>query len=202
VYPITNPESDELLQLHPLPDNADRVAVRQAVDAAIREYVGGAERDQRIRDVLLRIKRHIDSRVFQKLCQDILELKNLSPDSQAEAALRQLLTQVRSRAGARAANYHPTARRERFMTTVALAWAGPGKGTLSIYADGSFVGFLAAIYERVEGRTLDGAGVKRFAKRRRDFLNSISEVLSASSNMRIDESGVYVLDADGQWKPD
>jgi hypothetical protein len=203
VEPITEREWGKLLC--PLPDSADRVAVRQALEAAIRDYVDGADRDQRLRDVLRRIERHADSQNARNLCRDILELENLSPDSQAEAALRQLLPQVRSHVKALAAVYLSTKRRSRFMTAIARIWTDLGKGELRISETGPFVDFLSSICVRVdENRSLNGAGVKKFVKRerdRRDFLNSISEVLSASANMWIDEDLVYVVDASGQRKP-
>jgi hypothetical protein len=51
------------------------------------------------------------------------------------------------------------------MTGISLIWTGPGKGKLPISETGPFVEFLAAIYARVEGRSLDGAGAKKFVKR-------------------------------------
>jgi hypothetical protein len=187
VEAITEPKWSELLML--LPDDADQVAVRQAVEVAIREYVGGADRDQRLRDVLQRIERHADSQTVRKLRQDILELEKLSPDSQAEAALRQLLIQVRSQAKVRAAVYLSTNRRSRFMAQIAVIWTNVAKGKLPISEDSRFVDFLAAIYERVESRPLTGDGVKKFVRRekaRRDVLNSIKEVWRAEGKMRID----------------
>jgi hypothetical protein len=187
VEAITEPEWSELLLL--LPDDADQVAVRQAVEAAIREYVGGTDRDQRLRDVLRRIGHHADSQTVRKLIREILELEKLSPDSRAEAVLRQLLTQVRSEAKVRAAVYLSTKRRNRFMAQIAVIWTNVAKGKLPISEASWFVDFLSAIYERVEGRPLTGVGVKKFVRRekaRRDVLNSIKEVWRAKGNMRID----------------
>jgi hypothetical protein len=187
VEAITEPEWSELLLL--LPDDADQVAVRQAVEAAIRDYVANAPRDQRLLDLFRRIERRADSPTVRKLCQDMLELEKLSPDSQTEPAMRQQLTQLRSRAKVRAAVYLSTNRRGRFMSQIAVIWTNVAKGKLPISEGSPFVDFLAAIYERVEGRSLTGVGVKKFVRRekaRRDVLNSIKEAWRAEGKMRID----------------
>jgi hypothetical protein len=199
--PITNPEWGELLR--PLPDNANRVAVRQALEPAIREYVDGAAGERQWHEAWKEIARHANSQGVAKFCRAIavLKLQNFPLDPQVEELLRvaSLLMQTHSRAKVVAALYLPTNRRSRFMTAISLIWTNVAKGKLSIYEDSPFVDFLAAIYERVEGRTLDRSGVKKFVGReraRRAFLNSIKLELSASTNMLIDEAKVHVVRPD------
>jgi hypothetical protein len=204
VEPITEREWGKLLQA--LPDNADPIAVRQAVEAAIRDYVGGADRDQHWREAWKQVAHHAGSQGVAKFCQALLKLQNFPLDPQVEELLRlaPLLMQIHSQAEVRAAVYLTTQRRARFMMAIARIWTDLGKGELRVSETGPFVDFLTSICERVdEDRSLNGAGVKKFVRRekaRSDFLNSIKLELSGSSNMLINEAEVYVLDASGQRK--
>lgn len=209
---ISEKEWVELLR--PLPLDADRVAVYRAIEVAIGEYIGGADRDRRLHDIWQQIGRDAGSQIvsrFRKYCETVLQLE-MFPDPETKALLSHVagLEQAlgnaplptRVEADARRAVHLATARRGRFMSGVALAWTGPGKGQLSISEAGPFVRFLSSIYERViEGQSLNGAGVKKFVKReqaRRVVLNSIAVTSAVRAGMRVDETKITLRDAPGQ----
>jgi hypothetical protein len=124
------PNEDEWRDLLRLPPDADRVAVRQAIEAAVCEYINDAGRDEQLRAVYLQIRRAAGSRQVEKLCQAILQLKNFPLDPATEAMLRQVeaLRRLHSDAELRATIYLVTSRRGRFMSRLSLAWTGPGRG--------------------------------------------------------------------------
>jgi hypothetical protein len=143
--PPDEPGWRDLLQ--GLPPDADRVAVRQAIEAAVHEYINDAGRDEQLRAVYLQIGRAAGAQAFEKFCQAILELKNFPLDPGAEAMLRHVerLRQIRSDAESdaelRAAVYLSTVRRGRFMSRLSLAWTGPGRagqGESANFRNGTF----------------------------------------------------------------
>jgi hypothetical protein len=203
-WPPTDEEWGEVLQ--PLPPAADRSSVQQAVEAAVREYLKEADQDQRLREVYRRIGRYAGSQGMKKVCQAILQLKGFPIDSVAEGLLRQVEPnmQIHGQAKVRAAIHLTTARDGRLMSRLSLVWTGPGKGKLPISETGPFVEFFSSIYRRVFRRPIDGSGVKRFVRRewaRREILTTIKLNWAGQGGFKIDESGVYVIDARGQRKP-
>jgi hypothetical protein len=155
------PNEDEWRDLLRLPPDADRVAVRQAIEAAVCEYINDAGRDEQLRAVYLQIRRAAGSRQVEKLCQAILQLKNFPLDPATEAMLSRL----------------------------SLAWTGPGRGDLPISETGPFVDFMVAITALVFSRPLDGSGVKRFASReraRRATLRVLDQLFAGEGGMNVD----------------
>jgi hypothetical protein len=188
-WPPGEEEWHELLK--GLPPEADRLAFRQAIESAAREYIDDADRDKQLLAVYREIKRIAGLQQLEKLCQAILRLKNFPLDPQTEATLRQVeaLKRVRSDADLRAVFYLSTSRRGRFMSRLSLAWTGPGRGDLPISETGSFVEFMATITALVFSRPLDGSGVKRFARReraRRATLQILNHVLAGAGVMKVD----------------
>jgi hypothetical protein len=185
------PNEDEWRDLLRLPPDADRVAVRQAIEAAVCEYINDAGRDEQLRAVYLQIRRAAGSRQVEKLCQAILQLKNFPLDPATEAMLRQVeaLRRLHSDAELRATIYLVTSRRGRFMSRLSLAWTGPGRGDLPISETGPFVDFMVAITALVFSRPLDGSGVKRFASReraRRATLRVLDQLFAGEGGMNVD----------------
>jgi hypothetical protein len=200
MWPLDESGWRDLLQ--PLPRDADRAGVRQAIEAAVREYVDGANRDEQFRRLWLQIKRTAGSRQIEKLCRAILQLKTFPLDPVAEAMLRQVeaLARMRSDADLRAAIYLSTARRGRFMSRLSLVWTGMGKSDLPISDTGPFVDFMAAITALVFSRPLDGSAVKRFVKRekaRRETLLVLDQLFVGEGGIKADS---FVIDAAGQHK--
>jgi hypothetical protein len=200
-WPPDGEEWHELLK--GLPPEADRLAFRQAIESAAREYIDDADRDEQLRAVYQEIGRIAGLRQIDKLCQAILRLKNFPLDPQAEAMLRhgEALRQISSDADLRVTVYLLTSRRGRFMSRLSLAWTGPGRGDLPISETGPFVEFMVAITARVFLRPLDGSGIKRFAKReraRRATLRISDQILlGGAGDMKAD---AFVIDETGQQK--
>jgi hypothetical protein len=182
-----------------LPSHADQTAFCQAIEAAVREYVDGAPRDEQLREVYLQIKKQGGAVAIEKFCRAILELKKFPLDPIAEAMLQHVepLKQIQSAADLRAAFYLTTSRRGRFMSRLSLAWTGPGRGEMPISDAGPFVDFMVMIAARVFARPLDGYSVKRFAKReqaRRETLQVLNQLFAGQGGMKVD---AFVIDAFG-----
>jgi hypothetical protein len=204
-WPPTEREWRGLLQS--LPPDADRAAVRQAIKAAVREYVADEKRDPRLHDVWQRIAILSTKQKVTEFCRSILKLKDFPLDPDAEALLRHAdaFVKIRSQTKARAAIYLTTARRGRLMSCLSLAWTGPGKAKMPISETGLFAEFLCAVTARVLPPGLEGAGVKRFVKReraRRAVLRLLKERWRGRVDMTIGEDKVYLIDASGRRKPD
>jgi hypothetical protein len=205
MWPPDEAEWRELLRDLP-PDLSDkeRRAVQEAIEAAVREYIDDADRDEQLRSAYLQIKRVADSRQIQKLCQAILQLRDFPLDPGTEAMLRQAeaLARICSEADLRASLYLSMERRSRFMSRLSLAWTGPGRGDLPTSETGSFVDFMVAITGRVFPRPLDGSGIKRFVSRekaRRATLRILNQILTGQGGMKAD---AFLIDEAGQRKPD
>jgi hypothetical protein len=195
--------------LRPFPAVADRIGVRKAIEAAAQEYSGDEDRDRRVHEVFNKIARHADSlarsRSLNKLCADILQLRNFALDADAEAILRKVepLQHISREADVRAAVYLSTTRRGRLLSRLSLAWTGPGKGNLPISATGAFADFMSEITDYILPKALEGAGVKKFVKRekaRRDLLRVLHEKWGAQVKAAIDDSSVFLIDRSGQRK--
>ena len=202
MWPPQDREWHDLLQ--PLPADADRVGVREAVEAAVREYVDDADHDKQHHSLWLEIGRAAGSRQVEKLCRLVLQLENFSRDPVAESLLQLVafLRWLRTDAGLRAAVYLASTRRGRFMSRLSLAWTGPGRGDLPISEAGPFVDFIADVPGRVLDRPLDSAGVKKFVRReraRRAALRVLDQRFECECKMKVD---AFVFDSSGHRKSD
>jgi hypothetical protein len=167
--------------LRPLSADADRAAVRKAVEEAAREYVEHADRERRWRHVWTQVGRRDGLRNFQEFCQRILQLRDFPLDPGTKALLSQveLLGRMRPYADIRAAVLVSIRRRARFMSCLASAWTGPGKGQLSTTDSQRFVDFIRPIYECVSGRSISSFRIKQFMtqeKVRRAMLSLLEEI--------------------------
>jgi hypothetical protein len=104
-WPPNEREWPELLRALPL--DADRPVTRRAIEAAVQEYLGDADRDERLRAVYQQIEHQSGARSVDKLCEAILQLNNFPLDADAEALLRNVehLKRMRPLAEVRATIY-------------------------------------------------------------------------------------------------
>jgi hypothetical protein len=186
------------------PPSADRTAFRQAIEAAVHEYIHDADRDKQLWGLYKRIRRLAGSQKLEELCRSILQLKNFPLEPDAEKMLRHVeaLRQIGPEAKLRATVYLSITRRGRFMSRLSLAWTGPGRGDLPISETGPFVDFVVAITARVFSRPLDGSGVKKFVRRergRRDMLKILHHFPAGEFSMK---ANAIVLDRFGHPRPD
>ncbi|MDR3484260.1 MAG: hypothetical protein P4M05_05040 [Bradyrhizobium sp.] len=201
LWPPSESEWRELLQS--LPPDADKVAVRLAIEDAVREYVADEKRDQQLHDVWERIAILSTTQKVTEFYRSILKLKDFPLDPDAEALLRHAdaFAKTSSKIKSRAAIYLATARKGRLMSRLSLAWTGPGKAKMPISETGPFAEFLCAVTARVSPPGLEGSGVKRFVKReraRRAVLRLLKEHWRGRVDVTIGEDKVYVIDESGQ----
>ena len=200
LWPPGEDEWRELLQQ--LPPHADRGAVRQAIEVAVRKHIEDKKHHRRFHDLWQRI---IEAgRSWQKVGEYfrlIQQLKDFPLDPHTEAVLgsAEALGQIRRPAKIRTADY---AAAERLKSRLSRAWTDQGQAKMPISETGPFVDFFCAVTARVLPPGLGGGGVKSFVrreKRRRAMLT----LLKAREGvvMRIDEDKVYLIDASGQRNP-
>jgi hypothetical protein len=190
--------------LRDLPPDADRVAVRVAIEAAVRVYVETADRDQAHHDLWEHFENIGGRQNFQKLLELVGQLSTPDPIAQTLIDGVNLLRQSYSIADIEGAIYLPTNRHEQFLASLSLAWTGPGKGELPKSESGPFVDFMYRITELVQRNPLEGSGVKEFVRRelkRRAALDILKGVWSMHGQGAV-KSAAFLTDAFGQRKPD
>jgi hypothetical protein len=204
-WPPSADEQREILKTLPAgAESAEANAVWAMIERAVREFFDTAERDEAHRGLLRQIVK-ASAKSATTLQPLALQLSNFPSDRDTEALLQHVdaLRQICSAAEVRAALYLSNAREGRLFTALSLAWTGPGKGVISVSAEGPFVDFMHAIVDRIlPPRSLD---VKRFVRRekaRRKAINVIHERIAGQSGLIVNPSGIYEIDGSGQRKSD
>jgi hypothetical protein len=199
-WPPDDDERREILRLFPA--TADRRAVWEMVETAVRIFLETAESDEAHR-ILLRQIGKTGAKTVEKLRALALELSRFPLDRDAAALLQHVdaLAQICTAAEIRAAIYLLRSRKGRLFSGLSLAWTGPGKGDMPISEQGPFVEFMESIVNRVlPPHAID---VKRWVPRekaRRKALDVINERFAGQSHLVVSET--YLTDSSGQRNPD
>jgi hypothetical protein len=187
--------------LRELPANADRPAVRAAVEVATLEYNTGASHDEESRRRRKEIKK-ARSIVEKLLCS----INRIQPDRPPEHEIKTAMEALSQFcATSELSALLPSTRRERFLSRLSLAWTGPGKGALTKSETGPFTRFMHAVGE------LGGRGVKAFAireEKRRAKLHVVLEPARPKAGVEPIHGQTslgavaFLIDATGQRKPE
>jgi hypothetical protein len=195
------PDEEEWGQLlKGLPIEADRSAVCQAVMAAVWDYVENAGRDRARGSDLSPLKKQIKSKAFKKLNQCLHQISDRGNIPEQLRQFIDLAREIPATVDQLVELYLPSTRRERLLSSLSLAWTGPGKGAMPVSETGAFAEFLCGIADRVLRRSLSVHGAKAFVKReklRRAIVGIIR--LSGEGGMKAD---AFLIDASSQPKTD
>jgi hypothetical protein len=173
------------------------------VEAAVREYIDNAPRDQvqhSLREEIAeKAERHVGwlLDMVGRLDWALLNEAEMTREH-LKAAAQSLLSEQR-----RADSFLPSERRKRLQSRLAIAWTGPGKGKISI-SDGPLARFISTVFDYVpDAKPFSASGAKRFLAEieapRRELLKilSVGEPWSVQSGMAADP---YLIDGFGRRK--
>ena len=193
-WPLSSDEWHELLQ--PLPSHADRAAVQQAIEDAVREYLESKSRDEQLEALWQSIASVARApRVKDYFCL-ILRLKDFPLDPLAEAIVHhaEAIAQI-----SRPPNKILAARHladSRLKSRLSQAWTDLGLAKMPISDNGPFVDALTA---RLLPPGLGGEGVKKFVRRERKRRAMVWSLKAREGVvMKIDGSKVHLIDLTGQ----
>ena len=203
-WPLSDDDWREILRF--LSPEADRAAVRQVIEDAVREFIEG-QYDQEFHDQCWRITRAARARPVQEFFRLVLQVKDFPLDPDTAAYLQHVEALVdagppkppKPPKKALAARYQAI---ERLRSRFSRAWTDRGQGEMPISANSPFADFFYALTSRVLPPGLEGEGIKAFVRRetrQRKRLHRLTK--HKGVNLTIDEGLVYIIDSTGQRRP-
>jgi hypothetical protein len=172
--------------------DANRGAVRAAVDVAVQEY---RAKDPRVvpkasslREWFQRLEKQARSKTIASFCKLLKQIETkdpTNPDREQLLRLADEMARLGDRVRAWVDLYKPRSRRHRLDSALLSAWTTHGKRELADSDEGPQARFYLAIIGRVVGKRRGGthrAAAKR-EKKRRELLKILHEVIAGEGSL-------------------